>query len=297
VTQAAAAMRECTEHSWQVNGLRLAGLSWGEPGEFPVLALHGWLDNAASFARLGPLLDGCHLVALDLTGHGRSDRRSADAGYQIWDDLPEILGVVAQLGWDRFALLGHSRGAIIGTLLAAAFADRVSHLIMLDAISPEPVAPGAFVRQMRQAVLDKARLLDRENRVFGTVAEAVGSRASHGLSHSAVEGIVRRNIRRCEGGYTWTTDPRLHGASAVKLTEAQIQAVLDALAMPVLLLLARDAAGEQRAWLEEHARSHITGVIVESITGGHHFHMEDSAPEVSAKIATFFSSGTGETAA
>lgn len=291
MTQAAAAMREGVEQSWQVNGLRLAGLSWGEPGQFPILALHGWLDNAASFARLAPLMGGCHLVALDLTGHGRSDRRSADASYQIWDDIPEILGVAAQLGWDRFALLGHSRGAIIGTLLAAAFADRVSHLIMLDAISPEPVAPGAFAQQMRRAVLDKARMLGRDNRVFGTLAEAVASRASHGLSPGAAEWIVRRNIRQCEGGYTWTTDPRLHGASAVKLSGAQIEAVLDSLAMPVLFLLAQDTAEEQRTWLEEHARSHITGVSVESIAGGHHLHMEDSAQEVSGKILAFLSSG------
>jgi len=287
--QAAEAMREATEQSWQVNGLRLAGLSWGRPGEFPVLALHGWLDNAASFARLAPLLDGCHVIALDLTGHGRSDRRSADANYQIWDDIPEILGVTDQLGWDRFALLGHSRGAIIGTLLAAAFADRVSHLIMLDAISPEPVPPGDFARQMRRAVLDKARLLSRDNRVFGTLAEAVASRASHGLSQGAAEWIVRRNLRECEGGYTWTTDPRLRGASAVKLTGAQVQAVLDALAMPVLFLLAQDTAEDQRTWLEEHARSHITGVRVESVAGGHHFHLEDSAREVSKKTLAFFS--------
>ena len=105
-------MSECTarQGSWEVNGLRIKGLCWGDERSPPVLALHGWLDNAASFAVLAPRLANFHIVALDLTGHGKSSRRSADASYQIWDDLPEILGVVKQLGWNNFELMGHSRG-------------------------------------------------------------------------------------------------------------------------------------------------------------------------------------------
>ena len=97
------------EMNWNVHGLELSGLAWGDPSGLPLLCLHGWLDNAASFAVLGPLLQGCHVVAPDLTGHGQSQRRSGDATYQIWDDLPEVLGIVEALGWDRFNLVGHSR--------------------------------------------------------------------------------------------------------------------------------------------------------------------------------------------
>ena len=79
---------------WEINGLRLAGLSWGDTRRPTVLALHGWLDNAASFSVLAPLRVQHHVISIDLTGHGRSACQSADAGYQIWDDLPELLGVL-----------------------------------------------------------------------------------------------------------------------------------------------------------------------------------------------------------
>lgn len=285
-------MDTATACEWTVNGLRIAGLSWGEPGGRPVLALHGWLDNAASFARLAPLLDGCHVVALDLTGHGLSDRRSADASYQIWDDLPEIFGVVTELGWEEFDLLGHSRGGIIAMLFAAAFPERVRRLILLDALIPAPFDATQIARQIRSALLDKTRLLRRENRVFASQEEAIRSRESRGLPRTVAEPLSRRNLRPCDGGYTWTTDSRLHGASAMKLSEAHIHAALAALTMPVLLILAAGEPTEKGAWIENFAREHIADLEVDKINGGHHFHMEENVQWVAERILIFLENDT-----
>jgi pimeloyl-ACP methyl ester carboxylesterase len=273
---------------WQVNQLQLAGLSWGEPGEKPLLALHGWLDNAASFTFLAPLLTGYHVVALDLTGHGQSDRRSADASYQIWDDLPEILGVVDALGWDAFDLVGHSRGAIISTLLASAFPERIHRLVLLDAVVPAAIAESEFPAQMRRALEDKARLLSRANRVFSSAEDAIASRRERGLSAAAARVLVERNLCECPQGLTWTTDARLHGASAVKLSDAHLQAVLGALDMPTLLLLAHNAAHART--LADYAERYITHLTLDTIEGGHHFHMEDKATEVAQRMQQFLSS-------
>ena len=62
-------------------GGRLAALAWGEPSAPTWLALHGWLDNAASFSRLAPLLCtrlGVRIVALDFSGHGHSLHGAGD---------------------------------------------------------------------------------------------------------------------------------------------------------------------------------------------------------------------------
>jgi len=274
------------ELSWQVNGLRLAGLAWGETSSRPLLALHGWLDNAASFSLLAPLLEGHRVVAVDLTGHGRSDRRSSDAGYQIWEDLPELIGVLESLGWNSFDLLGHSRGAAIACLLATTFPERIGRLVLLDGLSPEPVAEDLFPAQLRKYVEDKRYWLNRENRVYASIEDAVASRAGEKLSGEAVTSMVRRNLQPCDGGYTWTTDLRLRGASAVKLTAGQIRAVLEGLSMPTLLLMAEDGLGKHPALLAA-ARQSIPQLQLETIAGGHHCHMEASVEAVASRINRF----------
>jgi pimeloyl-ACP methyl ester carboxylesterase len=271
---------------WQVNGLQIAGLSWGEPAGKPLLMLHGWLDNAASFGMLAPLFADCHVVALDLTGHGLSDKRSADAGYQIWDDLPEIVGVVDALGWDQFNLLGHSRGAIISTLLAGTLPERVQQLVLLDALSPQPIVDAEFPGQMRKFLEDKKRLLQREPRIFATLDQAVDARRERGLPQAAAQLIVERNLRSSGNGFTWTTDARLHGASAVKLTAAQSRAVFEALTMPTLLLLADEGVGRHQEAVDA-ARASVGDLLVEQVVGGHHFHMEPGVDAVAERIRRF----------
>lgn len=284
----AASMRPAVPLEWRINELQVAGLAWGKPTDQPLLALHGWLDNAASFARLAPLLTGFYVVAIDLTGHGKSAHRSADASYQIWDDLPEIMGILEALGWNTFNLVGHSRGAIMATLLASAYPERVRRLVLLDAVAPQPVEESAFPLQMRKALQDKPRLLARANRTFSRSEDAVASRTRRGLSEGAAKQLAERNLCAGPNGMTWTTDPRLHGASAVKLTEAQIRAVLDALSMPTLLMLADETSDQWSGHVQSLQRS-IDNLVVHTIKGGHHFHMESGVTEVVRYMESFLS--------
>ena len=105
------------EVRFSLSGIEVAGKAWGEPGGLPVIGMHGWLDNAATFDLIAPALDGVYLVALDLPGHGLSGHLPA-GGYSLWQQAATVLQVAEDLGWERFALLGHSMGAIISGILA-----------------------------------------------------------------------------------------------------------------------------------------------------------------------------------
>ena len=113
----------------------------GVEGATPVLALHGWLDNAASFVPLARELDGLDLVAVDLPGHGRSAHRHRRRLFVLRHGHGVVLDIADALGWERFALLGHSMGAGIGSLLAAACPQRVSRFLAIEALGALAEAP------------------------------------------------------------------------------------------------------------------------------------------------------------
>ncbi|MGH8029957.1 MAG: alpha/beta fold hydrolase, partial [Arenimonas sp.] len=130
----------------------LAALRWNEGAPVRVLALHGWLDNAASFAPLAPHFDGIELVALDLPGHGGSAHRAPGHDYVFVDWIHDVLDALDALGWERAVLLGHSMGGGIATLVAAAAPARVERLALLEALGPIGGRAEDAVARLRQAV-------------------------------------------------------------------------------------------------------------------------------------------------
>lgn len=272
------------ERRFDIDGLTVCAREWGSG--LPVLALHGWLDNAASFDRLAPLLRGVHLLALDLPGHGRSDNKPAHATYNLWDDLFIILAVADAMGWSQFAVMGHSRGAMIATLLAAAVPERATALVCLDGLAPPPVRVEDTAKQLGQFLRDYRRSSQRESRTYESLQAAVEARRrAMPMSEEAARRIVERAVERVEGGYVWRGDSRLRAASALKLTEAHCTAVIEALACPALLVLAENGVGahpQARERFLSHRR-----LQHRILPGGHHFHMEEQAADVAEAILAF----------
>ena len=114
---------------------RISGLRSGESDAPKVLALHGWLDNAASFVPLSSHLHGIDLVAIDQPGHGRSAHLPPGTDYSFVGAMNAVLDVADALGWERFALLGHSMGAGIASMLAASCPQRIERLVAIEAPS------------------------------------------------------------------------------------------------------------------------------------------------------------------
>jgi pimeloyl-ACP methyl ester carboxylesterase len=281
-----------TPISFVSDGLTYAGLEWGDPEGQLVLALHGWLDNALSFSVLAPHLDNVRLIALDLSGQGFSDHRSADATYHIWDDVPQLVGIVNQLGVSQVAVMGHSRGAAIATLLASALGGRCSDLILLDGALPVPVSEASAAMQLRQSLLDHARLNQYTARLFNDDEAFIAARAKLGFSAASARVLAPRALRSKDDGFELLHDPRLNHASAVKLTQGMCDAFYSALAAQTLAIVA-ESGSQTRGSLKPGiaALERLANAIVRVVPGGHHTHMEEGAQSVAEHINRFLCNG------
>jgi pimeloyl-ACP methyl ester carboxylesterase len=276
-----------TERILELPTLHLASLEWGRDGGFPALALHGWLDNAASFARLGPLLEGIHVVACDLPGHGRSDHRPAGCPHHFVDWVPAAVGAADALGWDRFSLVGHSMGAGISVLVAAVLGERVERLVLLEGAGPLSMPAEEAPRVLAKALASEAELADARNRLFTDLETAVRARAgSTDLDPESARLLVERAVDITSEGVRFTHDPRLKTRSRVRFTEDQVQAFLAAIRCPALVVRASTGWPYPEGVVERRIAT-LADVRVAEVEGGHHVHLTN--PErVAPLIREFF---------
>jgi len=276
------------QRKFALPGLTLAAQVWGRSGGVPVLALHGWLDNSSTFDLLAPLLPDCEIVALDLAGHGRSGFRSPDAAYNIWEDVGDLLEVAEQLGWQRFNLLGHSRGAAIAMLFAGAYPELTDRVVLMEGgipvVGTAADAPETLARSFRE----RRELRAKSGRVFAERAAAIAERARGftKLSTTAAEILARRSLRAVDGGFRWHADQRLKGVPEVRLTREQVRAFVERVEAPTLMVLAEESPfGGTDLYQEMIAAFEEIETVV--LPGAHHLHLEGAQSEIAALVRRF----------
>ena len=141
----------------------------GEGGR-PVLLVHGFTADSAEVADvLEPLAErGWHAVAPDLRGHGASDRPTDPDAYSFELMAADMLALADHLGWDRFALVGHSMGGAVAQLMALDSPERLTALVLASTFHG-PV-PG-----ITMDLVDLGRWVVRESGMTG-LAEAMAAR-------------------------------------------------------------------------------------------------------------------------
>ena len=278
-------MKPAQEIRFETRQGELAGLRWGQPGATRVLALHGWLDNANSFLPLAQHLDDLDLVALDLAGHGHSHWRGAGLWYHYIDFILDGFAAAEALGWDRFHLLGHSLGASIAMAMAAAQPERVQSLILIESLGPMSGELEKIVPRLQKAT----RSLQRDTRFglrrFSSPDQAATARQSNGrieIDHHSAQVLVGRSLNKKDGGWFWRTDPRLLFDSPIRWTEAQVQALLQGVTAPTLLVQA-DSGIIEFVTPDHQARLAILGPAQHlRLPGHHHLHMVSPEPIATA---------------
>ncbi|WP_406268021.1 alpha/beta hydrolase [Nocardia sp. NBC_00881] len=115
-------------------------LAAGSPGGREVLLLHGFPEAAVEWEFQLEALGGggCHAVAPDQRGYSPGVRPERAAEYRLEELVGDVVAIADQLGWERFDLIGHDCGALVGWAVADRMPGRVR---TFSAVSyPHPTA-------------------------------------------------------------------------------------------------------------------------------------------------------------
>jgi pimeloyl-ACP methyl ester carboxylesterase len=147
------------ETFYDAGGTRTRVLEAGDAGPI-LLLLHGTGGHAETYCRnLGPLSEHFQVKALDLVGHGYSDR--PDLAYEVDDFSDHVIALLDAMGVERAHLSGESLGAMVSAWTAIAHPDRVDRVVMNTGILARPDAAG----QAQLDDLEQRTLALRDNGV------------------------------------------------------------------------------------------------------------------------------------
>ena len=184
-----------------VDGARVHYRVWGTPGRPGLVLVHGGAAHSGWWDHVAPLLDTHTVVALDLSGHGDSDRR-ASYGMAVW--AREVLAVADAEDLHRPVVLGHSMGGWVALTLGVEQPEAVAGVAVIDSpLDRQPPEEQTLREQPRvhrvqptpEAATARFRTLPPQDAYLPYVREHV----------------ARGSLRAVEGGWTWKFDPAFSG--------------------------------------------------------------------------------------
>lgn len=118
------------------SGIKIRVVERGVPTSPPVLLVHGWGCSVFVFRRNMPALAaaGFRAIAVDLKGHGLSDKPVAAHEYTIDSLVEHLREILDALGLERPALAGHSLGATLIYHFATKYPERASCLGLVSPV-------------------------------------------------------------------------------------------------------------------------------------------------------------------
>jgi len=279
------------EKTVTANGLSFAVKCWNtSPSKKRpvILAIHGWLDNAASFDLLAPLLKNFTVLAVDLCGHGKSSHRPEGVPYYFVDYVADGFYVANALGLDEFILLGHSLGANIATTMAATMPERIKALLLIEGFGPATRDVNQTCSNLRASIEKFSRGESRKRR-YAEFSSLVKARLNGNwpLTEQAAHLLCERGSIEHEGKFTWSSDHRINYPSPMRMTAEQAAFVRSQVSSPCHIIVAEQGiaplVSAEKPPLSEFKNAQIT-----RLQGFHHLHMDEQHVAEVAKVLNDF---------
>lgn len=271
------------------------GKWWGTRTQQPILALHGWQDNAGTFDRLCPLLPANQSVlCIDLPGHGQSTHYPIGMQYFLfWDGIAVIRRIVKHYNWqNKVTLMGHSLGGALAFMYAASFPDEVHRLISIDMAGPavrdlQRTAAGtgaAIDRALKYETLHPSKVPCYEyNEMIDIVVEAhagsVDRIGAEALMRRGMHEVIPQNGKQ-DGAtpiYHFSRDLRLKVSALGMFTLDQVLSYAKQITCEVLNIRGRPGMkfDNDSAYMTilEATRTNASRVVYEEVEGTHHLHL------------------------
>jgi pimeloyl-ACP methyl ester carboxylesterase len=270
-----------TAHVTAPDGTRLAYADEG--AGMPLLCLPGLTRTMGDFDYLRPHLPPLRLIRMDYRGRGASDWTGA-ASYTVPTEARDALALLDHLGVARAAILGTSRGGLIGMLLAAIARPRVIGLCLND-IGP------VIERAGLDRIVDYVGRNPRARTHADLAAELPRHMPGfHGVPPGRWLAEARRHYSEGPEGLRITYDPALRAAfvAAFGAPSPALWPQWDAVAgLPAALVRGANSDLLSAETARDMARRH-PGLIVAEVPGRAHVPFLDE-PEALAAIRAFLS--------
>ncbi len=212
----------------EVNGICLRYLDWGNAHLPKLLFIHGFAQQAHSwdFAALA-VRDICHVVSVDLRGHGESGR--APGGSYSFDDLyADIDAFVASISFRNPFICGLSLGGTLAYTYAANNPDSVRGLVIAES-APESKREG---RESIRNFTSGPGEFDSLGELVEKVRQLTPWRSVEQVRSSLVHSVGRNGA----GRWTWKYDPAINTLHSTYGAPESRWAALERLTMPTLLV-------------------------------------------------------------
>lgn len=291
-------------------------MQYGDPLGHPVLAIHGWLDNSASFQPLIPyLLSGTnvHIVAIDEPGCGLSSHKPPGADYNRWGHVKELKRIVDHLNWKEVTLIGHSLGAAYSLIFAAVYPELVKRMVLIDLPKPLTSTPDSNWAARIPKAIEKHILYDEmfmkdptlesTARVYDEETALKKMMEGHGnsLTHESARILMQRGTKKQADGLVFRRDIRQKLPSLDPApTEEVMLRFVSRIRCDLLVIRAKQGAYQvpssvrQKYYSIYERNCRLFRDVV--LDGTHHLHMnnpETVAPVINQFLAQSFESQSG----